>query len=659
MTSSTLKNNKHNNNKKDKNIENITISQRINRETHHKSYTTDIIPRQMISCNKDITNPINKKPTQNCYQVATPKSPHDLMTLRNNDDLNVDNFKYQEMIEKTTSNSPGSFSNLPNSKDDTINTNNVNNREETERFKYNITKSEILDIVHLHSLLTHKEVDNIRNDIQRIEAQIKLLEHMHKDKTLPVKIENYELEKTEINKNILRAKSIQEKWKDHIFPNGSAPQNYLMTGSIHIPKHHYQTRSKSHGNLLDNTELFQPNDYSALSEKSNKRQKLSSDNAGQQTKPMVSFNNIPNSQDVQPHKDNKFELHKFTPNKMNAHHRRTYSSSCLSNNSGIIGHTEKNQPIFRRYDGILVIITCSFCKRDNFTSAQGIVNHTRLKHHKTYSSQPLTILFNQVLLPDEKQDPEILKKFETLKLDPHKEYLPYDIAIPTMTASPGKGRSKMTGTSSTSMKNKINEVNIMDQPKRDTTHLRSLYPNNDFDELVDMIDNSKKDLQSILDVPTDSDSEIDEEIDKDDLSKDEDFCMDDGAGKSNTDESGSSDYASEEDEREGTTSTISSPIEPYIQNEQPQRKTRMRNAKTKSANETNIETVGSRLRSRTLPCSMVEDIPNDNVSRRLRNADVEHVNNNDETEGTMDDSSKERSQHYNLRLRSKIRQTVR
>ena len=651
MTSSTINNNK------DTNIDNITISQRINREIHHKPYITDLIPRRMISCDKDITNSINQKTTQNCYQVATPKSPHDLVTLPSNDDLSVDNFRYQEMMEKRTSNSPGSFSNSATSKDNTINKDNPKDSEETERFKHNIMKSEILDIVHLHSLLTHKEVDNIRNDIQRIEAQIKLLEYMHKDKTLPIKIENYEREKIEINKKILHAKSIQEKWKDHVFPNGSAPQNYLMTGSIHIPKHHYQTRSKSHGNLLDNTELFQPVDDSILNERSNKRQKLSPDNSRLQTKPIVSFNNIPNTPEVPP-KSNTFELHKFTPNKMNTHHRRIYSSSCLSNNSGVIGQTEKNQPIFRRYDGILVVITCSFCQRDNFTSAQGMVNHTRLKHHKTYSSQPLTILFNQVLLPDEKQDPEVLKKFESLKLDPHKEYLPYDIAIPSMTAPPRKGKSKMTGTSSASMKNKINEVNIMDQPKRDTTHLRTFYPDNDFDDLVDMIDNSRKDLQAILDIPTDDESEVDEEIDKDDLSKDEDFFMEDGAGKSNSEETGSSDYASDEDEREGTSSTISSPIEPYTQNEPSRSSTRMRNAKTKAVAETNSETVGSRLRSSTLSTTVVGDTPSDNVSRRLRNTDTYNVNNNDEAEATMNGSSEKRSQHYNLRLRSRIRQTV-
>ncbi|KAG0669851.1 hypothetical protein C6P45_003246 [Maudiozyma exigua] len=618
MTSSTINNN---NNNKNNNINSTTISQRIYREIHHKPAITDLIPRKMISCDKNVVSSINEKTTQNYYQVATPKSPRDFVTLSSNDDLNVDSFRYDESSENRTSNLSGSFSNQSIPNDNTTNTNKIKDSEETERFKYNMIKSELLDIVHSHSLLTHKEVDNIRDNIKCIEAQINLLNHMHKDNTLSIKIENYQKERSEINKKILHAKSIQEKWKDHVFPNGSTPQNYLMTGSIHIPKHHYQTRSKSHGNLLDNTELFHPTDDSILNGRSNKRQKLSPDNLEVQTKRIVSFNNSPNTPEIPP-KSNNFE------------------------------------PIFRRYDGILVIITCSFCQRDNFTSAQGIVNHTRLKHHKTYSSQPLAILFNQVLLSDDKQDPEILKKFNSLKLNPHKEYLPYDIAIPSMTAPPRKGKSKMTRTGSDSMKNKIKEVNIMNQAKMDTTHLRTFYPDNDFDDLVHMVDNSKKDLQTILDIPTDDESEIDEEIDKDDVSKDEDFTIEDGVGKGNSDESDSSDYVSDEDEREETAPTESSPIEQCTEKVQPQRKTRTRRSYTETVDETKSEAVGSRLRSR-LQTTVSEEAPADNVSKRLRNTDADRVSNKDNGTSELGNSTEKSSLHYNLRLRSKTRQTAR
>lgn len=179
-----------------------------------------------------------------------------------------------------------------------------------------------------------------------------------------------------------------------------------------------------------------------------------------------------------------FQILPFKPSQMHLNHRRNYSSTCLTSNSGVIGKTEDNEPIFRRYDGILIIITCSKCDRSGFTSAQGIVNHTRLKHSKLYSSQPLAVLNNQRLLPDDKQDPKILASFKELGLDPNKDYLPSDIAIP-------KPQSPIN-TSDNSHARAHKTV-------KDIPHLEKLYQNKyDFKKLIDMVNETPNDLKEFL-----------------------------------------------------------------------------------------------------------------------------------------------------------------
>ena len=123
------------------------------------------------------------------------------------------------------------------------------------------------------------------------------------------------------------------------------------------------------------------------------------------------------------------------------------------------------------------------CDRSGFTSAQGIVNHTRLKHSKLYSSQPLAVLNNQKLLPNDKQDPEILSKFKKLNLDPNKDYLPSDIAIP-------KPQSPIN-----------HSENHTRAPKtvKNTPHLEKLYQNKeDFKKLIDMVNETPDDLNEYL-----------------------------------------------------------------------------------------------------------------------------------------------------------------
>lgn len=107
---------------------------------------------------------------------------------------------------------------------------------------------------------------------------------------------------------------------------------------------------------------------------------------------------------------------------LNQHHRRNYTNTCPTRNSGIVGKTSEGVPVFKRFDGIMIIIKCVTCGREGFTSPQGIVNHARLKHSKLYSSQQLAILNNQKLLPIQSQ--KILTKFKELKKDPNNDFLP-------------------------------------------------------------------------------------------------------------------------------------------------------------------------------------------------------------------------------------------
>lgn len=79
--------------------------------------------------------------------------------------------------------------------------------------------------------------------------------------------------------------------------------------------------------------------------------------------------------------------------------------------------------LYRRTDGIIVKLTCPDCKRSNFSSAQGFLNHSRIAHTQEYTSQDAAALICGELLPDNEQDEEGLSSIKNLKsknLDPSK-----------------------------------------------------------------------------------------------------------------------------------------------------------------------------------------------------------------------------------------------
>ena len=113
---------------------------------------------------QDIPNRSNHH-ASNYYQVATPRSPHELSLVGDEDDdgtdADVHNGDHRES-------------------------------EETERLKYETAKGEIMDQLNLHILINHKELDELQSEIRRVEAQMKVLETLHEDKKLLEKVEKHQ-----------------------------------------------------------------------------------------------------------------------------------------------------------------------------------------------------------------------------------------------------------------------------------------------------------------------------------------------------------------------------------------------------------------------------------------------------------------------------------
>ncbi|CAI4051252.1 Ahc1p SKDI_15G1780 [Saccharomyces kudriavzevii IFO 1802] len=414
----------------------------------------------------------------NVYQVTTPKSPQDLESID-------EPFRMHTATGNADTDS-----------------------ENTQRLKYECVKREILNVLNLHVMLSHKHVSHLRRNVKKVNAKMALLETLHSDTGLLNKIEQtYQFKVKQHQQhnsfgghfqNSISIENINASAADY---NASYPvlSDYNINcqplssssnadvSAVRMPHHHYHTRSKSNGLLLEPSVLRPANsniiDYRLTGSKSISEAT---------TRPtLVSLPHSksdgvssPRSSSISPLDEQPgFQILPFKPSQMHLNHRRNYSSTCLTSNSGIIGKTEDNEPIFRRYDGILIIITCSKCDRSGFTSAQGIVNHTRLKHSKLYSSQPLAVLNNQKLLPDDKQDPKILSKFEKLSLDPSKDYLPSDIAIPKQQLP------------ANSMENYAQAQRTI----KDTPHLEKLYQNkDDFKKLIDMVNETPNDLKEFL-----------------------------------------------------------------------------------------------------------------------------------------------------------------
>lgn len=416
------------------------------------------------------------------YQVTTPKSPHELLFAddvneNENNDVSygaTDTANVAGASEGDESRSNGGTSGMVNSSRES---------EEVERLKYETAKAEILEKLHIHTLIGHKEVQGIQREICRLDAQMKLLSTLHDDESLLDKIESYHQKQTEYKKkqmmtemNYTAASGLHNNSSGYYADNSSilppgSPSSFLplsASSNTRMPVHHYHTRSKSHGNLSEVPPLHP--------------------NTG-----VISNGTMPPAAD---------ESSSLKAKQMNLHHRRNYSSTCLTSNSGVIGKTDKNEAIFRRYDGVLIVITCSHCDRSGFTSAQGIVNHARLKHNKTYSSQPLAVLNNQILLPNDKQDPGILEQFKDLNKDPQKEYLPSELAIPSMVKREISPKTGLPNSKSSSISQQTLLPHQQDESTKQisaaTRHLQKAYGKGDFKDLVNMVNSAPQDLENVL-----------------------------------------------------------------------------------------------------------------------------------------------------------------
>lgn len=357
--------------------------------------------------------------------------------------------------------------------------------EEVERLKFETARTELLDKLNLHILINHKELAHLHRDTERISGQLRLLEVLHGDRELLDKVETWQ--RTELARR-KRAAMLSLSFADS-YSNDSSGMMPMSSGSQVSHSHPYQTRSKSNGNLVDAAAHLRP---------------ANDDIIGMR---MSGAKTVPPLQSFQPDdpsltKDG-FQIRPFNPIQMYSHHRRNYSSTCLTSNSGIVGHTDDNKAIFRRYDGILVVITCKFCGRSGFTSAQGIVNHVRLKHGKSYNSQPITVLKNQELLPKEKQDATILSKFEKLGLDPQNDYLPSEIAIPNI--------ERRDTPYSANASDLMRKSEVSEEPCTD--HLAKLYKNNgeSFSELIHMVKSASNDLDVVIKAEDELDRQLNDE----------------------------------------------------------------------------------------------------------------------------------------------------
>lgn len=423
---------------------------------HENSVDT---PQVLFMDTHDVGNRTGHAPPS-YYQVATPKSPHELSLMDE-----VDGHSGPDMGGTTHRES-----------------------EESERLKYETAKKEILDSLNLHILLNNNECNDIDSELGRVEAQMKVLEHMHQDKDLLKKISQHQEELyTRHRESFLRKREMEASQFSSLSFNQSI--NDPISSNSGNGSYFYHTRSKSTNNLNNaNPSRLRPANSNTIGSRLTGGKSLSTLEA-----PLAASSS---GSDVEP----------LRPSLLNQHHRRNYSSTCLTSNSGVVGANEKNEPIFKRPDGILVIIACSYCDRSGFTSAQGIVNHVRLKHSKTYSSQPLAVLNNQHVLPNDLQPPEVVQQFKELNLDPGRDYLPHIINMQTGNVA-GKAADRKNSLKELSPRAKSPAGDVHSEAgMKSTKHLKKLYKNDDFKELVDYVNDAQKDLDSILKQPSESEA---------------------------------------------------------------------------------------------------------------------------------------------------------
>ncbi|SCV03478.1 LAME_0H10748g1_1 [Lachancea meyersii CBS 8951] len=404
------------------------------------------------------------------YQVATPKSPHELSLMDEAEETHTGPSHHHEHSES----------------------------EESERLKYETAKREILENLNLHIMLNNNDHTDLVSELGRVEAQMRVLEHMHRDPQLLKHVEQHQEQLyARHREQFLRRKEKEASRAslDGLDPLDSALSGGDGSGGSGGGGHNgffYHTRSKSAHNLNFahecGTSAVQA--QSRLRPVSNKSEgSRLPDGKGPRTQDHTMASNACSSGS---------ELDPVRSSLLNQHQKRNYSSSCLTSKSGIVGSNEKNEPIFKRPDGILVIIACSFCERSGFTSAQGIVNHVRLKHATSYPSQPLAVLKNQQVLPEDRQTPEIIAQFKDLSLDPQHDYLPHVINIQT-SVNPVGHRDRRTGSRELSPRTASPDENQRPNiAKKSTKHLKKLYQSDDFKEIVDYVNESQKDLDCIL-----------------------------------------------------------------------------------------------------------------------------------------------------------------
>lgn len=364
---------------------------------------------QVLFMDEDDVDSISRSNhTISYYQVATPKSPHELSSIADNED------------------------------NDSIHSSHPH--EDAERLKFMSTRREILDQLNLQIMLTHKEMEHIIEENDKVSGQLEVLKIMHDDPELTDKISKYQETRTKEVEESIKAGCSNVETREGIY--------------------YYHTRSKG-GSKVSGLRLANENVIDIR---------------------MRGIKTVPQQTSA-----TEVQKSEAIISKMPHHnHQRNFSSTCATSNSGMIGTTDLGQPIFRRPDGILIIITCSQCGREGFTSAQGIVNHMRLKHFLHYQSQPLAVLSNQVILPDEKQDPEILAKFKELKKTPKDSYLASPIPLQHNDKKITKDTPKATSVAEESALTKS------------TTHLQKMYGKDDFKDIINYVKDAKNDLETIM-----------------------------------------------------------------------------------------------------------------------------------------------------------------
>ncbi|KAK6874138.1 Protein AHC1 [Candida tropicalis] len=108
--------------------------------------------------------------------------------------------------------------------------------------------------------------------------------------------------------------------------------------------------------------------------------------------------------------------------------------------------------LYRRTDGVVVRLTCPICQRNNFSSAQGFLNHSRIAHSKEFTSQDAAALKCGEILPEIKQDPTgeaSIKQLIEKGVDPSKNLNAAEYLFGTVSACPATPGATTTTTTTT------------------------------------------------------------------------------------------------------------------------------------------------------------------------------------------------------------------